>query len=164
MHHAGAIHTHYSMTNVYRSVAKNRARKRKLPAFIVLKMEYMCSFVSHLNSLSRNRWPWEKRSKKKHTNTHTRHETGLRSSICTLAWRETHTHTCVRCTQVHEYGTARRMWSLYENMAGNSFKGMLIFQMLSDINKPPIWSTEIQFQRSFPLRYIDVYPSPRLSL
>lgn len=40
----------------------------------------------------------------------------------------------------------------------NSFKGMLIFQMLSGINKPPNWGAEIQFERSSPWRCRDVYP------
>lgn len=44
-------------------------------------------------------------------------------------------------------------------MPGNSFKGMLIFQMLLDINKPPNWRAEIRFERSSAWRYRDVYPS-----
>lgn len=49
-------------------------------------------------------------------------------------------------------------------MSGNSFKGMLIFQMLLDINKAPNWRAEIQFERSSPWRCRDVYPRPRVSL
>lgn len=49
-------------------------------------------------------------------------------------------------------------------MPGNSSKGMLIFQMLLDINKPPNWRAEIQFERSSPWRYRDVYPSLSISL
>lgn len=63
-----------------------------------------------------------------------------------LIWHLQHTHV------VTAWGT------------GNSFKGMLIFQMLLDINKPPNWRAEIQFERSSPWRYRDVYPSLSISL
>ncbi len=49
-------------------------------------------------------------------------------------------------------------------MPGNSFKGMLIFQMLLDINKPPNWRAEIRFERSSAWRYRDVYPSLPISV
>lgn len=49
-------------------------------------------------------------------------------------------------------------------MPGNSFKGMLIFQMLLDINKPPNWRAEIWFERSSAWRYRDVYPSLPISV
>lgn len=45
-------------------------------------------------------------------------------------------------------------------MSGNSFKGMLIFQMLLDINKAPNWRAEIQFERSSLWRCRDVYSPP----
>lgn len=50
-----------------------------------------------------------------------------------------------------------------QGMSGNSFKGMLIFQMLSDINKAPNWRAEIQFERSSPWRCRDVYPRLHIS-
>lgn len=49
-------------------------------------------------------------------------------------------------------------------MPGNSFKGMLIFQMLLDINKAPNWRAEIRFERSSAWRYRDVYPSLSISV
>lgn len=49
-------------------------------------------------------------------------------------------------------------------MPGNSFKGMLIFQMLLDINKPPNWRAEIRFERSSAWWYRDVYPSLHISV
>lgn len=49
-------------------------------------------------------------------------------------------------------------------MPGNSFKGMLIFQMLLDINKAPNWRAEIRFERISAWRYRDVYPSLSISV
>lgn len=50
-----------------------------------------------------------------------------------------------------------------QGMSGNSFKGMLIFQMLLDINKAPNWRAEIQFERCSPWRCRDVYPRLHIS-
>lgn len=85
----------------------------------------------------------------------------------------TDTHTCTkRDAHLHTRGHGRLhmrtlalLWHSETHvvtawgMPGNSFKGMLIFQMLLDINKPPNWRAEIRFERSSAWRYRDVYPS-----
>lgn len=86
------------------------------------------------------------------------------------------THTCTkRDTHLHTRGhgllhmrTLALLWHSETHvvtawsMPGNSFKGMLIFQMLLDINKPPNWRAEIWFERSSAWRCRDVYPSLRI--
>lgn len=103
------------------------------------------------------------------TGTHTIHKTGTctpTQTTCTN--RITHIHTLghgllrIRILTLiwHSKTHVVTAWG----MPGNSFKGMLIFQMLLDINKPPNWRAEIRFERSSAWRYRDVYPSLPISV
>lgn len=137
--HDDPIIPHYTTLNAYWSVTENSPLQRKI---------------------KRPTWLEENVFKKtKKNNIHTRvtfntpeNYLFLKSALYTWGHGRLHKRTDT-VLEMHVV-TAR-------GIPENSFKGTLIFQMLSDINKPPNWRAEIQFERSSPWRCRDVYPCSR---